>query len=45
MGGCNGASSTSTMHGTPANTYTLTVTGTDAASGANRTLSLTLVVK
>jgi hypothetical protein len=45
IGGCNGASTTTIVHGTPANTYTLTVTGTDAASGANRTLSLTLVVK
>jgi hypothetical protein len=44
LGGCNGASSVG-MHGTPANTYTLTLTGTDAASGANRTVSLTLVVK
>jgi hypothetical protein len=42
--GCNGASSTSMQQGTPANTYTITVTGTDAASGANRTVSLKLVV-
>jgi hypothetical protein len=42
--GCNGGSTT-TMHGTPANTYTLTVTGTDEASGATRTVSLTLNVK
>jgi hypothetical protein len=44
LGGCNTANTT-IVHGTPANTYTITVTGTDAASGANRTLSLTLVVK
>ncbi|HKV64223.1 MAG TPA: choice-of-anchor D domain-containing protein [Candidatus Acidoferrum sp.] len=43
--GCNGASSSTSMHGTPANTYAVTVTGTDVASGANRTLPLTLVVK
>jgi parallel beta-helix repeat protein len=42
--GCNGASGTSMQQGTPANTYTITVTGTDAASGANRTVSLKLVV-
>jgi hypothetical protein len=44
LNGCNSAG-TPVAHGTPANTYTITVTGTDAASGANRTLSLTLIVK
>ena len=47
MAGCGGNNSSTGGGGTPANTYTLTVTGTFAAGSANLTHStnLTMVVQ
>ena len=47
MAGCGGNSSSTGGGGTPANTYTLTVTGTFASGSANLTHStnLTMVVQ